>query len=243
MKENCDKLIDLDTLPYINFDLIPYANKIESFPLDVGRGCPYNCKYCSTKSFWKRTYRLKSSSRIILEIKDIMQKYNVNRFEFQHDLFTADKHRIIHFCDSLMNEKIDIKWSCSCRIDTLDKEMIEKMSLAGCDSIFLGIETGSQYMQKVINKNLNLANIWNIITLLQQYNFKIKVSFIYGFPEEKQDDIRMTLAVIKRLLEHKVIDITIGYITFLPSTQYYDEYKDVLTPLEGKLFSSFFGAK
>ena len=53
---------DLDTLPMIDYSIVDPATKIENktFPIEVGRGCPFNCVFCSTKSFWGRKYRLKT---------------------------------------------------------------------------------------------------------------------------------------------------------------------------------------
>ena len=46
---------------YYYYDLIPQEsfNDCDSMPIDVGRGCPFSCTYCSTKTFWKRKFRLR----------------------------------------------------------------------------------------------------------------------------------------------------------------------------------------
>jgi len=58
---------DLDTLPHVDYSILSaddLSDNTEPFPIDVGRGCPFGCTYCSTKSFWGRKYRLKSPQRI-----------------------------------------------------------------------------------------------------------------------------------------------------------------------------------
>ncbi|QIB26837.1 B12-binding domain-containing radical SAM protein [Caloranaerobacter azorensis] len=151
---------DLDELPFIDYDLVNIEDYDEYVALDVGRGCPYECIYCSTKTFWNRRYRLKSINRIIDEIKHLKNKYNRNKFNFVHDSFVSSKLKILKFCEKILDEGLMIKWTCSARIDNLDEEVIIAMKKAGCTEIFLGIETGSTKLQKDIKKNLKLSRVW-----------------------------------------------------------------------------------
>lgn len=192
---------DLDKLPLIDYSDILDNNNITQISLDVGRGCPFSCKFCSTKTFWKRKFRLKSCDRIIKEIMDIKKKNNnIKFFRFEHDLFTADRTKIIDFCNKILDMKINIKWSCSARIDTLDELMIEKMYTAGCREIFLGIESGSSRIQQIINKNLDLKYAFDIIEIIKKYDIFLTTSFMYGFPEEELIDVDKTLIFIIKLI-------------------------------------------
>lgn len=233
-----DLIENLDELPYIDYSLLPYINEVDFFPLDVGRGCPFSCKYCSTKTFWKRRYRLKSPKRIIEEINIIKGKYNIRSFSFEHDLFTANKDKILEFCEEVQKQNLNIQWSCSCRIDTLDEEIIEKINAAGCRKIFLGIETGSERVQKLINKNLKLDDIWEAIRLLKKYSMHINVSFIVGFPGEKINDVKQTLNLVRDFLDEGIDDIIFGFLAIFVGTEYYYEFKESLKLLPRSFFST-----
>ena len=45
-----------------------------------------------------------------------------------------------------------IKWVCYARLDTLDEEVIAAMAASGCKQVFLGIESGSERIQRIIGK-------------------------------------------------------------------------------------------
>ncbi|WP_102401732.1 B12-binding domain-containing radical SAM protein [Haloimpatiens massiliensis] len=221
-------LIDnLDDLEMIDYSLLEGTFE-ESIDLDVGRGCPFACKYCSTKTFWKRNFRLKSSERIIKEIEDLNQRFNINKFNFEHDLFTANKKKVLDFCDKLISSNININWTCSSRADTLDEELISKMREAGCEAVFLGIESGSTKMQKIINKNLNLNKALETTTLLKKYNMEIVTSFIYGFPEENENDVNDTIEMIYKMIRIGVHRTQLHLFSLFPGTQYYEELKNNL---------------
>ncbi|MFL0250543.1 B12-binding domain-containing radical SAM protein [Clostridium neuense] len=223
---NNNELIEnLDELPMIDYSFVNIKN-INHMPLDVGRGCPYSCVYCSSKTFWKRKFRIKSNERIIFEIKNIMQKYGINKFDFVHDLFTANRNKLIQFCNYLINEELNINWSCSARLDTLDEEVITIMKKAGCSAIYLGIESGSQKIQKEINKNLDLTKMWYIMKIIKSNNIKTTLSFIYGFPQETLDDIRETMEMIRIATENELGIIQLHKLSILPETELFYLYKD-----------------
>lgn len=218
---------DLDTLPKLDYSLLE-GNLGEKIQLEVGRGCPFGCKYCSTKTFWKRNFRLKSSERIIDEISELKNKFDIDEFEFEHDLFTANRNRILDFCDNLIKNNIKITWRCSSRADTLDEEMIKKMSEAGCTSMYLGIESGSKTIQKIINKNLDLDKALNTMKLLNRYNIHTTASFIYGFPEESEDDVNLTIQLIYKMFRIGVNAIQLHLFSLYPGSEYWMELKDKL---------------
>ncbi|SHK02432.1 B12-binding domain-containing radical SAM protein [Paramaledivibacter caminithermalis] len=222
------KLIhNLDELPYINYSLVPIED-YNSIAIDAGRGCPFECTYCSTKTFWKRRFRLKSPERLIREIKILKEKYHKKKFDMIHDLFTANKGKIIEFCNMLINQKLNIEWSCSARIDTLDDEIVERMKTSGCKKIYLGIETGSQRMQNEIKKNLNLDTLWEKLEILKRHNIDVTLSFIYGFPNERIDDVRQTLDIIQKGVESGISNIQLHFYTVLVGTEIYNTVKDNL---------------
>lgn len=227
--DNYPLIKNLDVLPIVDcYDKNPTKN-VNSISIDVGRGCPFGCTYCSTKSFWKRKFRVKSVSRLISEITYFKNKYNVNTFLFVHDLFTANKEYITEFCKTIISENIKIKWSCSSRIDTLSEELLILMKKAGCNSLYLGIETGSQRMQKIINKNLKIDKIYPIISIMKDLGFSITASFIYGFPDEKIDNLKETLLLIEKLkIQFNIKVVQLHLCEIFPGTELFDKYKNKL---------------
>lgn len=228
--ESCPLITDLDSLPQINYKKLLYWKSIKVIMLESGRGCPYECSFCSTKTFWKRKPRLKSIDRLIKEIKYVETQYKLNDFSFVHDLFTFNKKFVFEFCTTLLNEKINITWSCSARVDTVDDELIEIMFRAGCRRIFFGVEVGSQNMQRKINKNLNLQKINPILKSLKRFSFtNVTFSFIYNFPDETEESIRSTVELLLYIMHEYNYDTQLSQFCMLPETELYDKYKNHLT--------------
>ncbi|MDB4303489.1 B12-binding domain-containing radical SAM protein [Desulfosarcina sp.] len=189
-------LWEMDSIPLVDYATYPQANNDAGVLVDAGRGCPFSCTYCSTNDFFQRSYRLKSPNKILEELTKITTARSVRRVDFVHDMFTADRRSIEELCDGLIERKMEITWSCSARIDTVDRQLLKKMKMAGCSNIFFGIETGSQRMQSIIKKNLDLNSA--ILKIQDACNLKLEVtaSFIIGFPQETFKDLADTINLI-----------------------------------------------
>lgn len=228
-------IADLDTLPQVDYSLLPMdtareANK--AFPIDVGRGCPFGCTFCSTKTFWGRKYRLKSPQRILTEVQTLCQNYGITYLGFAHDMFTMNRAKVLETCQLLQTLDFPITWRCSARIDCIDTEMIDAMVASGMREIFVGIETGSERMQKLVNKNLKLDKVLPLLQYLHDKGVSVTTSFIYGFPEETEADVTDTLALIAQIAQIGNVRIDTHLCTFLPGTALSVRYQDDLTLTE-----------
>lgn len=230
-------LCNLDELPHWSDQLIDWDPKEEEdihsksylMPIDAGRGCPYSCTFCSTSNFWRRTYRLKSAQRIVDDILYYRNKYGITSFMFSHDAFTSNKKLVSEVCDKIIDENIDITWSCSTRIDCLTEELVLKMVQAGLKGINVGVETGSPRMQKVINKRLNLDYAKKMILFLQEKKLSVGLYFMYGFPEETEEDLNQTLELVLDFLDMGINRATMSFCHFSPATQMTNDNLDKLT--------------
>ncbi len=226
---------DLDDIPCIDYELIPKEamrntqERDAAVTVDVGRGCPFNCAYCSTKLFWNRRFRVKSPQRIVDEMIDINKGYGIKKFVFEHDLFTANKKNVLEFCRLLKDSGLKVRWSCSSRIDTIDEEMIDAMVSAGCTEVYFGIETGSPRMQEIIHKKINIPDVIRICKYIIGKKIKLDASFMYGFPEETKDDLEQTMRLVLELLRVGVRAFQFHLCTILPGTEYFEKYKSELT--------------
>lgn len=167
-----------------------------SMSIEVGRGCPFRCTFCSTSLFWGRCFRIKSIDELILEMKYFHEKFHITEFKFEHDMFTQNRKYIMSFCNRIIEEKLPYTWTCSSRIDVLDDETITLISKAKCTKMYVGIESGSPAIQRMIHKNLDIEKVKHNIVRLHQSGIEVTASFIYGFREEKVEHLKETLELI-----------------------------------------------
>jgi hypothetical protein len=104
---------DLDKLPYPDLDLFGYEEYISNqftggwnlysrdhnprpYVLVGSRGCPGGCTFCFHTTGPK--YYQRSIDNIMAEIRYAVEKYKINFFTFQDELFAYDKPRALEFC-------------------------------------------------------------------------------------------------------------------------------------------------
>lgn len=189
---------DLDRLPLPAYDCYPLAQLgLDSIRIEAGRGCPFSCTFCSTASFFGRTYRLKSTPRLICEMDYVHQTYGFTNFKLNHDLFTVNRKKVAEFCLAVNGR--GYTWSCSARVDCVDRELLMLMAEAGCTNIYFGIETASTRMQEISRKRLDVALVSPTLDIAGALGIETTTSFITGYPEETLDDHDQTLDMAGRL--------------------------------------------
>ena len=192
---------NLDLLPYPARDLL--LNKDSYNSEDMGllmssRGCPFNCSYCATE-IWKRSVRYHSVDYIIEEIKHIIKEFGTKQFTFKDDSFTINKNRVLEFCNRLIEEDININWDCNTRVDLIEEKLLRKMKASGCNSIKVGIETGSERVLELINKRTTLSQARAAAKLFKKVDIHWTGYFMMGVPSETKEEIYRTLNFMKEL--------------------------------------------
>src|SRR5436190_10102447 len=104
---------DLDKLPLPAFDLDSHLKSRGGIHIEIGRGCPFACTFCSTNDFFRRNFRLKSTRKTIEEMKHIEREYGISYFSMVHDMYTVNRKRVVEFCEALLELPDDFTWGCS----------------------------------------------------------------------------------------------------------------------------------
>ena len=207
------------------YDIIPdkVLKSSHRTTLAVGRGCPFSCIFCSTKTFWKRKFRLRNIHDIVDEIEFVVKNIGITRFDLDHDLFTVNRTKIIEFCNELKSRNLSIDWHCSSRIDTIDKKLIDIMADNGLYKIMFGIESASDRIQNIIRKNLNLDDCYEIVKYCRSKGLRIITSFIYGLPEDTEDDFEKTFRMMQDF-EYMGVNVAAYLCGILNGTELYGKY-------------------
>jgi radical SAM superfamily enzyme YgiQ (UPF0313 family) len=192
-------LLQIDEIPNPALDLYPVEELgLSELSIEAGRGCPFECTFCSTANFFKRRYRMKSNRRMLEEMESARARYGIRTFNLNHDLFGLVKPNLREFCE--MARGRGFQWKCSMRPDTLDPAMLNALANAGCIHIYFGIETGSPKLQQMIRKSLDLERTRNVVEETVRRGIHCTTSFITGFPEETPEDQDLTIDFLGTLL-------------------------------------------
>ncbi len=224
---NKRKLIDkLDELPFPAWDLLPNlikyyrptfysVKRLPSTSLLTSRGCPGQCTFCD-RAVFGNCLRAFSADYVIRMIKFLKKNYDIKDILFDDDTFMIFKKRLIEICNRIINEKINITWSCNSRVNLADYDILKLMKKAGCWQIAYGIESGNQRVLNFMKKGINLEQIRRALVLTKKAGIKTKGFLMMGLPSETEKEIEDTISFI---LSVPLDDFQINFFSPLPGTE------------------------
>lgn len=217
-----DIIKDLDDLPFPDYS---YAEeeikKKEIAYLISSRGCPVNCSFCSTSSFWGQNVRINSPERIGEEV-EYVKRLGARRIFFHDDTFNLGIERTIKIAEIL--KKLDIEYAIQCRVTPVNEEMISKLVDSGCRHITWGAESLSEKILSRIHKNITREQVKNAFDICAKYADRLATSafFCVGTPGETEETINESVDYL-----NKNIRSTHGpgasMLYILPGTKIYGE--------------------
>jgi radical SAM superfamily enzyme YgiQ (UPF0313 family) len=211
---------ELDRLPAPAYDLYAGTPGEEIF-VEAGRGCPFQCTFCSTAPFWERRHRVKSPERLLEEIREVQRLYNSERVHFTHDLLTTDKRWVSELCRTLTAAGSPVKWTCSARTDTVDPGLLSQMAAAGCNAIYFGIESGSARVLHDIQKSVPIERSLEVLQECRRTGIRPNAGYIAGFPTEDRQSLEDTFTAFAKSLRIGARPAHIfGFCPFADSTMY-----------------------
>jgi len=221
-------IADLDVLPFPARHLLD-TKLYASLPTDVRflpkftqlptRGCPFHCKFCDSAVVGKR-YRTPSPEYMVREMEHLKEDFGAREIAFVGTTFTARRESTERFVDLLMEKKLGLAWTCSTRVDVLDRELLKKMKAAGCWSIRLGVESGNDEVLKFIRKGTSRELVARTVKWCDELGIHTKGFFMIGHLVDTRKTIEETIDFACSL---PLTDITVQINTPLPNTQQYEE--------------------
>ncbi|MDI6711589.1 MAG: radical SAM protein [Bacillota bacterium] len=189
---------DLNSINLPAWDLFNLSHYPNLLPITASRGCPYRCTFCDERLIWKNRYRYRTPLNIVSELMTNVQQFGVTRFRFADSTLTSYP-ALKEMCNLVVNKRLDIKWSCYARANELNDKNLASLKKAGCVSVLIGVESGTQEVLNAMNKKVLLQNIVDAVKLCKTYGIKVEASFIIGFPGETEEDVYKTIDFAKRL--------------------------------------------
>ena len=240
VNESFNELVNLNDLPFPDWNLFDkrhftengyIANHSKGVSLlcniEKGRGCLFNCSYCSSpslrkcyknKGVWRRE---KTTDYLIREIKSFKKLFpELNAVHFVDDCFKIkDVNDLKDFAKRFKNE-IGVEFSTSERPEFIDKEYMKYYKQAGGYLLYVGLESGdSAFRKRMLNRYMTNQVIINAFKIAKKAGIVVRATAMVGLPTQDDESYLLTYDLVGKL------DLdSIQYTIFLPfiGTELYD---------------------
>jgi radical SAM superfamily enzyme YgiQ (UPF0313 family) len=187
------------------------------------RGCPYSCSFCSSKNMWGEKVIWRSPTEVLDEIEGLHREFGTNLIYFPDLTFNVNEDKVLTICDEFIRRDLPVHWWGLFRLDRLTVEMLHKLKAAKCFKLSIGFErVGGDATEVKGNYHVGEKYCKHILQVANDIGLIIKAFLIIGFPDDTTETI---LRYKDFLLENKIDEVRVTFITPFPGTQTWNDYQ------------------
>jgi hypothetical protein len=218
----------MNDLPSIEGAAVPFLPKVNvaqtlglSTSFDAGRGCPYQCSFCTIINVQGRKSRFRTADDVEKLVR-MNWAQGIHKFFITDDNFARNKDWEAIF-DRLieLREKDGIPLGLMIQVDTLCHKIpnfIEKSKRAGVTRVFIGLENVNPDNLTAAKKNQNkITEYRKMLLAWKAQGVMTLAGYILGFPADTPESIRRDIAIIQHELPLDVIEFFV--LTPLPGSE------------------------
>jgi radical SAM superfamily enzyme YgiQ (UPF0313 family) len=161
------------------------------------RGCPHACTFCSPVEMRSRflPYRVRNVEAVADELAQVAA-LGANVVYFNDDNFLRDRARVTALCESIIRRRLDLTWLADARADDIDPTLLPLMRRAGCSTLCLGVESGSQRVLDAMRKGITVEQTRAAAAAIHAAGLWMVAYVILGSPGETEAERHATAQLL-----------------------------------------------
>jgi len=206
-------------------------------PIEITRGCPWNCAYCQTPRLFGHAMRHRSVEAICKYDKFYEDKRLVspNAFAYGSDGITPNEKAVEKLLRSLAGNIYFGTFPSEVRPEFVTQKMLELVNAYCANTeLHLGGQSGSDRVLRAIHRGHTAAQVVDAVRMTRDAGLTPVVDFIFGLPGELPEDQYLTLDCIRSIIKEDG-KVRAHYFLPLPGTELADTQPEKLSPEIEKL--------
>ncbi|HYN21669.1 MAG TPA: radical SAM protein, partial [Thermoanaerobaculia bacterium] len=176
----------------IDYSLFPSEHVGTYVNVRITKGCPFTCSFCS---FPLRTekYDVSRLEYIERELNAIRDVGTVTGLFFVDDTANVPLATFKDMMRMMIRQDYGFQWHCFFRADFCDAELVDLMARAGCQGVFLGLESANDQMLINMDKTPRKHHYLSVVPMFKKAGIKVFASLFFGFPGETHSTAQETM--------------------------------------------------
>lgn len=219
---------ELRDLPIPRYELLTQKRIGLMLPVQAGRGCTYNCSFCSIACLYQGKYLFRPVDEVVRDIIEV-KRLGFKRFYLIDDNIVSNPKYLKELCEKIT--PLNMKWASQCAINLATKpELLKVVRKSGCDLMSFGVESIRQDAIDSLDKKWLKADehAANMQTLMKA-GITVSTEMIVGTDFDTEESIRETFQFIYK---NRVPIPRFYILTPTPGTELFEHYKN-----EGRLLT------
>ena len=207
--------------------LRPSALGARSGVYQASIGCPYTCNFCGVIGAFGSREKFASPARTAADLALLAGRHGMDAVHFYDNNFFLKEEHAVELCERIA--PLGLSWWCEARIDAMlrfSDATWRTIRRAGLKMAYFGAESGSNERLKRMSKNLTAEQTLALAAKAKEHGILPEFSFVFGDPEDPEDDVATNLAFIERLAAVNPDLKLIAYF-YTPTPQRRGTYGDV----------------
>lgn len=193
-------LLDVDR--YIDSQY-PFYGSVRELSLQTSRGCPHQCTFCIDVVIpGYNKWRTKHPDTVLDEVRELVERYKINSLNIRDENFFVRLDHAKEVMEGLL--PLRLRWFANIRANyfkpsIVSHEVVRLMKESGASLMGLGVESGSNRVLKFIRKGHRVEDTIRAAEYLEVADIPGSYSFMVGLPTETEEEMKQTVAVMKRV--------------------------------------------
>ncbi len=232
---------DLKRARIPRYELVKNSQYLYSY-LQTTRGCPFECSFCTVTKMNGRRVRKKTPEQVIAELDALVRlnpkrpfnlidrsgikKKCVGTIAFIDDNFAIDRKHALAICAALKRyqdeRNIIVLWYTQVNAEVgFDTELLEAMSNANCQHLFIGFESLDPATLESMKKRINLPERYEeAIGNIHRHGMRVIFSTIIG---DDNTSVESAECLRRFIRKNSIFHVLLNILTPYPGTELFEQ--------------------